>query len=280
MAEVAGSFMEMIKINMDKMLNFSLKLGIKLAGIVLLIYLAGMFRRRLGFKHLRKVIKNMDEDSEAVLRSLITYTIWFVVILISLNILGVKIESLITSLGLMSVAIGFAAQATISNFISGIMIMFDRSVRIGDVIEVKGNVGTIHSIGILSTRIKTFDNILIRVPNREMLDSDVKNYTFFDIRRFELVIGVSYDTDIQKAREVIMDTLKSIDMVLDDPEPMTLIKEFADSSINIIVRAWSKRENLFTARDIAAQKIKEAFDEAGIEIPFPQVVVHMKGEQE
>ncbi len=257
-----------------------LLLAIKLAEIVVIILIAALLKKHFGFRYIKKIVRNLDEDTEAILRSAVAYGIWLTAIVIVLNIMGIKIESLITSLGLMSVAIGFAAQATISNFISGLMIMFDRSVRIGDVIEVNGNIGTIHSIGILSTRLKTFDNLLIRVPNRELLDSDVKNYTFFDIRRFEILVGVSYSTDLQKAREVILKALSEIEDILDDPAPLVWVTEFADSSINLSVKAWCSREKLFDVRDIAAQRIKEALDEAGIEIPFPQVVVHMAEEEQ
>ncbi len=257
-----------------------LLLAIKLAEIVVIILIAALLKKHFGLRYIKKIVRNLDEDTEAILRSAVAYGIWLTAIVIVLNIMGIKIESLITSLGLMSVAIGFAAQATISNFISGLMIMFDRSVRIGDVIEVNGNIGTIHSIGILSTRLKTFDNLLIRVPNRELLDSDVKNYTFFNIRRFEILVGVSYSTDLQKAREVILKALSEIEDVLDDPAPLVWVTEFADSSINLSVKAWCSREKLFDVRDIAAQRIKEALDEAGIEIPFPQVVVHMAEEEQ
>ncbi len=257
-----------------------LLLAIKLAEIVVIILIAALLKKHFGLRYIKKVVRNLDDDTEAILRSAVAYGIWLTAIVIVLNIMGIKIESLITSLGLMSVAIGFAAQATISNFISGLMIMFDRSVRIGDVIEVNGNIGTIHSIGILSTRLKTFDNLLIRVPNRELLDSDVKNYTFFNIRRFEILVGVSYSTDLQKAREVILKALSEIEDVLDDPAPLVWVTEFADSSINLSVKAWCSREKLFDVRDIAAQRIKEALDEAGIEIPFPQVVVHMAEEEQ
>ncbi len=257
-----------------------LLLAIKLAEIVVIILLAALLKKHFGLRYIKKIVRNLDEDTEAILRSAVAYGIWLTAIVIVLNIMGIKIESLITSLGLMSVAIGFAAQATISNFISGLMIMFDRSVRIGDVIEVNGNIGTIHSIGILSTRLKTFDNLLIRVPNRELLDSDVKNYTFFNIRRFEILVGVSYSTDLQKAREVILKALSEIEDILDDPAPLVWVTEFADSSINLSVKAWCSREKLFDVRDIAAQRIKEALDEAGIEIPFPQVVVHMAEEEQ
>ncbi len=257
-----------------------LLLAIKLAEIVVIILIAALLKKHFGLRYIKKIVRNLDEDTEAILRSAVAYGIWLTAIVIVLNIMGIKIESLITSLGLMSVAIGFAAQATISNFISGLMIMFDRSVRIGDVIEVNGNIGTIHSIGILSTRLKTFDNLLIRVPNRELLDSDVKNYTFFNIRRFEILVGVSYSTDLQKAREVILKALSEIEDILDDPAPLVWVTEFADSSINLSVKAWCSREKLFDVRDIAAQRIKEALDEAGIEIPFPQVVVHMAEEEQ
>ncbi len=257
-----------------------LLLAIKLAEIVVIILIAVLLKKHFGFRYIKKIVRNLDEDTEAILRSAVAYIIWLTAIVIVLNIMGIKIESLITSLGLMSVAIGFAAQATISNFISGLMIMFDRSVRIGDVIEVNGNIGAIHSIGILSTRLKTFDNLLIRVPNRELLDSDVKNYTFFNIRRFEILVGVSYSTDLKKAREVILKALSEIEDILDDPAPIVWVTEFADSSINLSVKAWCSREKVFDVRDIAAQRIKEALDEAGIEIPFPQVVVHMAEEEQ
>ena len=276
MQHIFYHILEVLQINFDKFIL----IGLKLIEIIGVIYAGVLAKKILSLKYINKIVRNLNEDTAAILRSLVVYFIWGVVFILILNILGAKIESLITSLGLMSVAIGFAAQATLSNFISGLMIMFDRSIRIGDVIEVNGNLGTIHAIGILSTKLQTFDNLLIRIPNRELLDSDVKNYTFFDIRRFEIVIGISYSSDIQKAKDTINRTLKSMDIVLDDPAPFLMVKEFADSSIDISVRAWARKEDIFEAMDQVAQKIKEAFDAEGIEIPFPQVVVHMAKDKE
>ncbi len=276
MQHIFYHILEVLQINFDKFIL----IGLKLIEIIGVIYAGVLAKKILSLKYINKIVRNLNEDTAAILRSLVVYFIWGVVFILILNILGAKIESLITSLGLMSLAIGFAAQATLSNFISGLMIMFDRSIRIGDVIEVNGNLGTIHTIGILSTKLQTFDNLLIRIPNRELLDSDVKNYTFFDIRRFEIVIGISYSSDIQKAKDTIKRTLKSMDIVLDDPAPFLMVKEFADSSIDISVRAWARKEDIFEAMDQVAQKIKEAFDAEGIEIPFPQVVVHMAKDKE
>ena len=253
-----------------------LLLLLKLVGVVLIFYAASWAKKHIGYRFLLPAFARKGAYAENVGRAVIHYTFLGVAVVLSLNLLGVKLTAIVTSLGLLSIAIGFAAQTSISNFISGIILLFDKSIVIGDVVEVEGVLGVVESIDLMSFKIRTFDNILVRIPNRKLIDTQVKNYTFYDKRRMEFVVGISYSSDIEKAKKVIIETLKNEELILKEPEPVVITSELADSSVNLKVYAWALKENMFKAKDRAIQIVKEALDKAGIEIPFPQVVVHME----
>ena len=227
----------------------------------------------------KSLVKKRDIHTQKLVSKLTTYTIYLLGITVIFAILGIRPETIITSLGLFSVAIGFAAQTSLSNVISGFFILFEKPFKIGDAIDVNGTFGEVLSVDLMSITMRTFDNVLVRIPNETVLKASIKNYTRFDIRRLDITVGISYDADIEKAKTVIAQFLEKNPHVLKEPKYTIITKELADSSVNLSVLVWIDRREYFTAYDAIVSGIKEALDREGIEIPFPQVVVHMANEK-
>ncbi|MDI3475358.1 MAG: hypothetical protein PWQ79_667 [Thermococcaceae archaeon] len=202
------------------------------------------------------------------------YTLVTLAFFIALNIAGLsgRLSTIIAAAGITGIVLGFSAQTVVANFISGIFMYFDKPLKIGDPVEVAGYSGIVHDIRILSTRIRTWDGLLVRIPNEKLFNSDIKNLQKYPARRVDIVVGIAYKEDAQRAIDVIKKTLDEMPYVLAEPEPMVFVDNLGDSSVNIAVRAWAPSERWFDVRWQIVQKIKEALDREGIEIPFPQRV--------
>lgn len=193
---------------------------------------------------------------------------------IALNIAGFtgRLSTLIAAAGITGIVLGFASQTVVSNFISGIFMYFDKPLKIGDPVEVAGYSGIVHDIRILSTRIRTWDGLLVRIPNEKLFNSEIKNLQKYPARRVDVVVGIAYKEDAGRAIEVIKKTLDEMPYVLAEPEPAVFVSNLGDNSVNIAIRAWAPSEKWFDVRTQIVKRVKEALDEAGIEIPFPQRV--------
>lgn len=251
-----------------------LNIGIKLGYSAAILIGAYIFYKILARPLLIQARKKWGEHQATLLRKLFLYGVFLIAIIWILSIFGVSVGALLTALGLFSVAVGFAAQTSLSNLISGIFLLFDRPFVIGDVVDIGGQVGIVLSIDLLSTKLRTFDNFFIRIPNATVLNSVVKNITKFEIRRIDVEVGIAYGEDIGKAKKALLDFLKSCPLVLAEPEPIVFTVSLGESSVNLKLRAWIKRADYIKAVDTLTQGAKEALEKAGIEIPFPQIVVH------
>ncbi|WP_324735125.1 mechanosensitive ion channel family protein [Thermococcus sp. SY098] len=202
------------------------------------------------------------------------YSLLTVAFLIALNIAGFtgKLTTIIAAAGITGIILGFSAQTVIANFISGIFMYFDKPLKIGDPVEVAGYSGVVNDIRILSTRIRTWDGVLVRIPNEKVFNSEIKNLQKFPARRVDVIISIAYKEDISRAIEVIKKTLKEMPLVLAEPEPAVYVDELADSGVNIYVKAWAPSEKWFDVRSTILEKLKKALEREGIEIPFPQRV--------
>ncbi|ADT84956.1 mechanosensitive ion channel family protein [Thermococcus barophilus] len=202
------------------------------------------------------------------------YSLLTVAFLIALNIAGFtgKLTTIIAAAGITGIILGFSAQTVIANFISGIFMYFDKPLKIGDPVEVAGYSGVVNDIRILSTRIRTWDGVLVRIPNEKVFNSEIKNLQKFPARRVDVIIGIAYKEDVSRAIEVIKKTLEEMPLVLAEPEPAVYVDELADSSVNIYVKAWAPSEKWFDVRSTILEKLKKALEREGIEIPFPQRV--------
>lgn len=202
------------------------------------------------------------------------YLIVTLAFFIALNIAGFtgRLTTLLAAAGITGIVLGFSAQTVVSNFISGIFMYFDRPLQIGDPVEVGGYSGIVHDIRILSTRIRTWDGLLVRIPNEKLFNSEIKNLQKYPARRVNIIVGIAYKEDAGRAIEVIKKTLDEMPYVLAEPEPTVFVDSLGDNSVNISIKAWAPTVKWFDVRTQIVQRVKEALDEAGIEIPFPQRV--------
>ncbi|MGL1834518.1 mechanosensitive ion channel family protein [Rhodocyclaceae bacterium SMB388] len=197
------------------------------------------------------------------------------VIIAALDKLGVPTTSMLAVFGAAGLAVGLALRDSLSNFAAGVMLIVYRPFRVGDFIEAGGISGVAEEIRIFSTVMRTPDNRQIIVPNGQISNGVIINFNAKPTRRIDLVLGISYGDDIGKAKGIIGRILSEDARVLTDPEPLVALGELADSSVNINVRPWVKTEDFWTVRADLLEKIKMAFDQEGVTIPFPQREVHL-----
>ena len=210
-----------------------------------------------------------NEGHIALLRPLISYIVIGVTVLWALRELGLNMSVLLGAAGILTVALGFASQTSASNIISGFFLMAERPFSIGDYITVDQNTGEVLSIDLLSVKIRTYSNQLVRIPNETMLKSNVTNITRFPIRRLDMKLGVAYKEDIERVREICYEVAHKNPMCLEEPAPFFIYKGFGESALEFQFSPWTTRENFWEFTTQMHIEIKRAFDEAGIEIPFP-----------
>ncbi len=201
---------------------------------------------------------------------------WFlfgVVLATMLNQFGVKLGAALGAAGIVGIAVGFAAQTSLSNVISGFFLLGEKPFVVGDLIEVDGVTGTVDRIGMISASVRTPDNRSVRIPNETLVKSKVSNITGNPIRRYDLEVGVSYDEDIGHVMRVLRDAADGNKHCLDEPNPLVLFLGFGDSSINFLLGVWMVKEDYLLVRNSIAQQVQEAFKREGIEIPFPHSVL-------
>jgi small conductance mechanosensitive channel len=196
-------------------------------------------------------------------------------LLIAIAQLGIEVAPLLAGLGIAGLVIGFALQDTLSNFASGLMILIYRPFDVGDVIEGGGVMGKVDQMNLVSTMVLTFDNQMLIVPNKQIWGGVIRNVTHQDKRRVDMTFGIGYSDDIPKAEKVLAEIVTSHDKVLKDPEPVIRLHELGDSSVNFIVRPWSKTDEYWDVYWDITREVKRRFDEEGISIPFPQRDVHI-----
>lgn len=201
---------------------------------------------------------------------------WFlfgVVLATVLKQFGIELGAVLGAAGIVGIAVGFAAQTSLSNVISGFFLLAERPFRVGDLIEVEGITGTVDRIGMISASVRTPDNRSVRIPNETLVKSKVSNITGNPIRRYDLEIGVAYDEDINHVMEVLRGVAEKNKHCLDEPLPLILFLGFGDSSINFLLGVWMAKEDYLLVRNSIAADVQKAFSEEGIEIPFPHRVI-------
>ncbi len=237
-----------------------------------------------------KTQTNMDNIVFELLNRFIGIVLGITAVILALDILGINVMPFIAGAGIVGVAIGFAAKDTLSNLIAGILLIIDRPFEIGDRIEVwstpsgSSSWGDVIDIGLRATKIKTTDNIIVIIPNNEIMMRDIVNYTINSENiRVRINIGVAYDADISKTKEVIKEVANRTEWVMKSPEPKVVVRNFGESSVDLQLRVWitNARRRMDTISYIT-DKVKEAFDAAGIEIPYPKrdiTIIHKGNEK-
>ena len=260
----------------EYLLEFATSWGIKLlAAIILLI--VGIKLISLLTKWIRKSPKldKVDSSLRSFLGSFTKIALYIVLVITIAMILGVPATSFITILASCGVAIGLALQGSLSNFAGGIMILLFKPFKVGDYIEASGEAGTVQEISVVYTVLLTPDNKRITIPNGSLTNSVIENYSTEKTRRVDMTFTTSYDCDIDKAKKILTKVATSHPKALKDPEPTIRLSEHADSSLNYTVRIWCKNEDYWDVKFDVTESVKKAFDENGIEIPYPQMDVHI-----
>ncbi|MGO1120929.1 mechanosensitive ion channel family protein [Rhodovibrionaceae bacterium A322] len=248
-----------------------------LGGIAILIIglLAAKWMSGMTDKALRRTGK-IDDTLRPFLVSLVRYFVLAITVLAVLSEFGVQTASLIAVFGAAGLAIGLALQGTLSNVAAGVMLLIFRPFKVGDFIEAGGESGTVKALTLFVTELATPDNVQIIVPNGQLWGSSVKNYSFNSTRRCDISVGIGYGEDIGKARKLILDTVNKDSRAHKDPAAMVALVGLGDSSVDLQVRIWCNASDYWDLKFEQTQAIKEALDKAGVDIPFPQRVVHMQ----
>lgn len=218
---------------------------------------------------------NVEETLTRFLGSLIRITLLVFVVLAAVGALGVETTSFLAILGAAGLAIGLALKDSLSNFSSGVMLVFFRPFKAGDFIEAAGIAGVVHSVRIFNTVMKTGDNRVITVPNSLIYAGTITNFSAEPTRRIDMTIGIGYGDDIPRAKELIMDVVTGDERVLKDPAPAILLMELADSSVNFAVRPWVASGDYWATRSDLLERIKAALEDNGLSIPYPQRDLHI-----
>lgn len=256
--------------DMSWYIELGINVAIAIAILVGAFWLSGIAKRqinRLGLKY-----EELDDTLFAFLASLTKYAILVIALTFILSRFGIQTTSLVALLGAAGLAIGLALQGTLSNLAAGVMLLGFRPFKINDFVEVGGHSGSVKAITLFTTEIATSDNIQITVPNGDIWASSIKNYSFYDRRRCDLVIGVSYDTDLKKAETALRKVVESEDRRLRDPEPFVKVTNLGDSSVDFTLRVWAMADDFWAMKHALIREIKEEFDRQGIDIPFPTSV--------
>ena len=245
--------------------------------VALIIFYVGRWVVGLIVRAIASVMQksNMDKTLETFICNLVRMALVVFVVIAAVNQLGVQTTSMIAVLGAAGLAVGLALQGSLSNFASGVLIVLFRPYKAGDFIEGAGVAGSVEEVQILTTVLKTGDNKRVIVPNSQIMGSIITNYSSNDQRRIDLVVGVSYDDDLDKVRDEFIALVAAEDRILDDPACLIAVSELADSSVNFVVRPWVKTADYSAVKFSLTEAIKKRFDEVGISFPFPQQDVHL-----
>lgn len=238
----------------------------------ILIFVVGKFIIKKILKGFDIVIEKKGSDPSLThfLSSIVSATLYVLLFLTIAYIIGIPVTSFVAVIAAAGLAIGLALQGSLSNFAGGVLILLFKPFKVDDIIEGQGHLGVVESIDILYTKMRTFDNKEVIIPNGALANSDIINMSNKPKRRVEFNVGVAYGTDLKKVRSVIQDVLSKDERVHKDPEPVVYFTAFGDSSLDLMVRAWADASNLWPVFWDNMEAMKEAFEANDIEIPFPQ----------
>jgi len=261
--------------------------GVNVISAILILFIGNLVVKAVAGS-VANVLKKKEMDKAVVefIHGLVRYTLFIIVLIAALSrigvqtasvvaVIGVQTASVVAVIGAAGLAVGLALQGSLSNFAAGVLIVAFRPFKSGDYVEIGGVAGSVDSIQIFQTVLKSPDNKMVVVPNSAVIGGAITNYSRHETRRVDMVIGVSYKSDLQKTKRVLRETLEKDPRILKDPDMTIGVLTLADSSINFVVRPWCKTSDYWAVYFDSMQAIKEALDANGIEIPFPQMDVHL-----
>ncbi len=267
---------------LNQAVDLGIQYGLEVLGALIILIggwtVAGWVRRNL-LRMLGRAPR-IDETLKRVIASVVRYAILVFVLIAVLAQFGIQTASIIAVLGTAGLAIGLALQGTLQNIAAGIMLLFLRPFRVGDYVDAEGLAGTVEEIGLFTTQMRTYDGIYVEVPNGQIWTRTITNYSRVTARRLDLVVGIGYEDDIDKAQAALMDLLVKDERVNDDPAPQVMVKELGESSVNLNLRCWIAPGDYWSLRFDLTKAVKQRLDAEGITIPFPQRDVHLFQEKE
>ncbi len=266
---------EQLQESLDQITAIATEYGLSVIGAIVIL-IAGFWFAGFAKRSVRRLMdrsEKIDPTISIFFSSLVRYAIIVFTILAVLDQFGVETTSFVALIGAIGLAIGFALQGTLSNVASGIMLLFFRPFKVGHFVDAGGISGTVKGINLFSTEMATPDNVQIIVPNSEIWGSAIKNFSFNPTRRVDMVMGISYDDDIDKAMGIIKEILNADARTHEDPAPVIAVGTLGESSVDILVRPWCNADDYWKYRWDVTKKIKETFDDKGISIPYPHRVI-------
>ncbi|WP_293757223.1 mechanosensitive ion channel domain-containing protein [uncultured Paraglaciecola sp.] len=241
------------------------------------IYIIGKFTVGILVNVFGKVMARSKYDEMLIdfIKAIVNSILMLFVIVASLDKLGVNTSSMVAIFGAAGLAIGLSLQGSLQNFAAGVMLLVFRPFKSGDFIDAGGEMGTVMSISIFTTIMTTPDNKQIIVPNGKVYGGNITNFSANATRRVDMVVGISYDSDLKKAKEILNEMVAADERILKDPAPTVAVSELAESSVNFVVRPWVKSADFWAVKFDYTEAVKLRFDSEGIGIPFPQMDVHV-----
>jgi len=238
-------------------------------GITLIYLTAFLIKKLLPVKWSRQ--------RKMIINRIILYSGFIILIFIIIAELNIKLAPVFGAAGVIGLVVGIASQTSIGNIVSGFFLVSEQSFEIGDIIKLGDKTGTVFSVDLLSVKIRTFDNLLIRIPNQTVISTELTNLTKFPVRRVDILVSVAYKEDLSKVKNIIENVARNNPLCLDEPNPLIIFQNFGASGIEILVGVWAESSHYLDVKNSVFQEIKEAFEKENIEIPFPHMSLY-KGE--
>lgn len=234
----------------------------------------GFIFARLLLKLLRSAFAHQfSAQTRLIVRKVVNYGTAIIVGFVIAKEFGFNLTTILGAAGIAGIAIGFAAQTSLSNIISGIFMLWEKPFQVGDAIKIGEIVGIVESLDLLSLRLRTLDNLLIRIPNETIVKNHLTNITYHPIRRFDIKVGASYDSDIDHVLDTLRGAATDNRLVLEEPSPLICVTGYGDSSIDFMIGVWHEKDDFIETRNTILRDIKKRFDREGIQIPFPHRVM-------
>jgi len=269
--------MEILESYTQKLISLGIEYAPKLL-LAIITFIIGSFLIKKLVRILKKRFekREVEKSLQGFLLSILKTILWAVLIISLAGIVGIQTTSFVAILGAAGLAVGLALQGSLANFAGGVLILLFKPFKVGDVVEAHGFLGIINDVQIFHTIMKTFDNRTIILPNGPLANSPIMNASKEEFRRADMEFGVSYSDDIDKVKQLLRDLIAADDRILNEPsEPFVALSTLGDSSVNFVVRVWTKASDLWPVTFDFKENAKKLFDREGVSIPFPQTDVHL-----
>ncbi len=246
----------------------------KLLRIAIILVVGTIIISLLGVLMKKILPSKLSQQRKMIINRFVRYTAIVILFTVIISELNIDMAAIFGTAGVIGIVVGVASQTSIGNIVSGFFMVSEKPFEIGDQIRIGDKTGVVHSIDLLSIKIRTFDNLLLRIPNQTVISSEVINVTRFPIRRLDFEIGVAYKENLELVMQTLQEVAKRNPLCLDEPEPLIVFKGFGASSILVQFGVWFERANFLKVKNSVFMEIKEAFEQKGIEIPFPHISVY------